>query len=106
MADSPEELGKHVRLYWIIGGILFFCTFLTVWVAKFADFGSHTANVIVGLLIATAKASLVALIFMHLNHEKNLIYTVLLYTFFFVTGMMLLFVIAQHDPVFYPGFNG
>ncbi len=105
MADTPEELAKHVKLYWIIGGVLFFCTFLTVWVAEYADFGSQAANITVGLLIAATKASLVGLIFMHLSNEKSLIYTILFYTFFFFLGMMILTIIALYDPVFFRGFN-
>ncbi len=38
------------------------------------------------LLVASVKASLVALIFMHLNHEKGLIYKMLVFTFFFASG--------------------
>ncbi|MEM9478997.1 MAG: cytochrome C oxidase subunit IV family protein [Verrucomicrobiota bacterium] len=104
MADSPEELQKHLKLYWIIGAVLFGCTFLTVGVT-YINFGSKAADITVGLLIALTKALLVALIFMHLNHEKSLIYTVLLYTFFFFAGMMVLFILALFDPVFFPGFN-
>ena len=40
--------------------------------ASYVDFGSSTVNVIVAMLIATLKASLVALIFMHLRHDKPL----------------------------------
>jgi cytochrome c oxidase subunit 4 len=34
------------------------------------NFGSPSANVVIAMAIATAKASLVALFFMHLRHEK------------------------------------
>lgn len=40
--------------------------------ASYVNFGSSTVNVIVAMLIATMKASLVALIFMHLRHDKPL----------------------------------
>lgn len=104
MADSPEALKRHLKLYTIIGLLLFFFTFFTVWIAT-VDLGSHTANVTVGLLIATVKACLVALIFMHLNHEKGLIYQILFYTFFFFLGMLALTILAFYDPVFFPGFQ-
>jgi len=70
MADSPEEIKKHLTLYKIIGGALFVCTVLTVAVAKieFLDFGERgfdAIDMIIGLLIAAFKATLVAAIFMH-----------------------------------------
>ncbi len=40
--------------------------------AAYVDFGSSTVNIIIAMLIATVKASLVALIFMHLRHDKAL----------------------------------
>ena len=40
--------------------------------AAYVDFGSSTVNIIIAMLIATFKASLVALIFMHLRHDKPL----------------------------------
>jgi len=40
--------------------------------ASYINFGSSTVNVIVAMLIATLKASLVALVFMHLRHDKPL----------------------------------
>jgi len=104
MADSPEAYKKHIKLYTIIGLLLFFFTAFTVWIAT-VDLGSHALNIGVGLLVATVKATLVALIFMHLNHEKGLIYQILIYTFFFFLGLMILTMLAHYDPVFYPGFQ-
>ena len=40
--------------------------------ASYVNFGSSTVNVIVAMLIATLKASLVALVFMHLRNDKPL----------------------------------
>ena len=50
-------------------------------------------------LIAVVKASLVALIFMHLNAEKSLIYKVLLFTVFFFFGLMFLSLFEVWDPI-------
>ena len=79
MADSVEEIKKAKRFYLVIFGALLFGTVLTVAVATVPalDVGGHgfdKADAILGLIIATVKASLVMLIFMHLNHEKPLIY--------------------------------
>ena len=84
--------------------ILFVFTGITVWIAT-VDLGSMTMNITVGLIIATFKATLVALIFMHLNHEKGLIYQILLYTFFFFLGLMVLTILTLYDPVFFSGFD-
>lgn len=89
MSDDHHDIAKHVRGYLIIGGVLLIGTILTVLVS-YVDFGNHALNVGVGLLIATAKASLVALYFMHLISERTLIYTVLGFTAFFFVGLMFL----------------
>ncbi|MAW10490.1 MAG: hypothetical protein DBX02_04445 [Verrucomicrobia bacterium] len=96
MADTPEEIQKHLKLYWKVGYALLFCTGLTVAVTWVTD------NIWVGLGIAAFKAGLVAVIFMHLNDEKPLIYKVLLYTVFFAIGMMFLTLLAMYDPIISP----
>ena len=48
-------------------------------------------------MIATVKASLVALFFMHLISEKQMIYTVLEFTAFFFIGLMAITLSAYHD---------
>ena len=99
MADSPEEIAKHVKTYMWVGAALFVGTVLTVVVAWI------TPSIIVGMAIACIKASLVALIFMHLNHERSMIYKILLFTFFFFLGLMILTVMALYDPVVMRDFN-
>ena len=99
MADSPEEIQKHVKTYMTVGAILFVCTVLTVVVAKI------TPSIIVGLGIASFKAGLVAFIFMHLNHERSMIYKILVFTFFFFLGQMVLTLMALYDPVLMRDFN-
>jgi hypothetical protein len=51
------------------------------------------------LLIASIKVSFVGLLFMHLNHERGLIYKVLFFTIIFSIAMMFLFVLAFLDPI-------
>jgi cytochrome c oxidase subunit 4 len=55
-------------LYWLIFGILICATFLTAWIAT-VDLGP--ANTIVALVIATTKATLVVLIFMHVKYTSE-----------------------------------
>lgn len=110
MADSPEEIKKSVRLYLIIGAILFVGTVLTVLVATVPalDVGGHGFDIwdmILGLAIATTKASLVAIIFMHLNHEKAWVYWLFGFGLFFGAVMVALLFLADGDPIHYDKFN-
>lgn len=71
MADHSES-SEHIvsgTLYWLVWAILIVATFLTAWIATI-DLGPF--NTVVALVIATGKASIVALIFMHVKytHEK------------------------------------
>lgn len=106
MADSIEEIQKAKKLYMFIGLLLFFFTIVTVAVAtvESLDFGEHgfdKHDAIIGLAIAAFKASLVMLIFMHLNHEKPLIY------FFYTLALLMAFFCmwligwSKSDPIQY-----
>lgn len=96
--DHPVDLAKNVRTYIKVGATLIAFTCIT-WGVSLIDFGSHAANLSIGLAIATFKVSLVGLIFMHLNHERPLIYKFLLFTAIFAAAMMFLFVLAYLDPI-------
>jgi cytochrome c oxidase subunit IV len=93
-----KEVMGSVKKYLSVGAVLFAGTVITVWCAG-RDFGSHHWNVAVGLIIATVKAAFVALIFMHLSHERSTIYKFLLFTVIFFAGMLFLFVLHHYDPI-------
>ena len=106
MADTVEEIRNAQKKYLLIGLILFVFTIVTVAVATvpWLDFGAHGfdgIDAVIGLLIASVKASLVSVIFMHLNHEKRTIY------FLIVLGVLMgLFLVvltgwAFDDPIEY-----
>jgi cytochrome c oxidase subunit 4 len=95
MSDHSDDISKHIRGYLIIGGTLIIGTILTV-LASRIDLGHHW-NIVLALVIATVKASLVALYFMHLISEKQMIYTVLSFTAFFFVGLMFLIIAASND---------
>tara|TARA_B100001996_G_scaffold369732_1_gene343424 strand:- start:781 stop:1062 length:282 start_codon:yes stop_codon:yes gene_type:complete len=59
--------------------ILMFLTFITVWIAQF-DFGA--LNVPIALLIASVKAGVVALYFMHLKYEDGMTWIFATYPIF------------------------
>jgi cytochrome c oxidase subunit IV len=77
---------------------LLFLTVVTVFVAGF-DFGN--INIVVAVAIATLKASLVVLIFMHLRHDKPVNAIIAISGFVFL-GLLLLFSLldieARNDP--------
>ena len=88
-AHSIEAVKKHVRQYLIIGVALMLGTALTVW-ASLINFGSREINIVVALVIATAKGFLVVGFFMHLLSEKKMIYSVMATTIFFFTALLYL----------------
>ena len=86
---TVEEMRHHIRRYLIVGVALAIGTALTVWASLF-NFGSREINIVVALIIASAKGFLVAGFFMHLISEKKMIYAVLAFTAFFFAGLMYL----------------
>ncbi len=110
MADSIEEVKKAKKLYMFIGLLLFFFTVITVMVAsvEWLDFGGHGfdgVDATIGLIIAAFKASLVMFIFMHLNHERPLIY--FLYGLGLVMAFFCIWLIgwSKSDPIQYGNSN-
>jgi caa(3)-type oxidase subunit IV len=103
MADSPAEIHKAVRKILLIGALLIFCTVVTVWLS-YVDFGSDHSNMFIGMALASVKAALVALIFMHLNHEARLVYKILAFTFAFCIALFVLFYFSNADPLVYAKF--
>ncbi len=101
---TPAESRKHVKAYMAVFLALIVGTFVTVAVAMipWLDLGEPGKSFLdysVGLLIAIVKASLVALIFMHLNHEKGMIYKIMLFTMCFAFVMMFLIVFSWWNPI-------
>lgn len=96
--DHDHDVSKHVKKYLLVGALLLTFTALTVFLS-YVNFGSHKANMAVGMVVATIKAGLVAAIFMHLNSERQLIYRVLIFTGFFVIALFWLTYLAWYDPI-------
>lgn len=93
----------HLGLYWGIGGLLIAFTAITVFLSYVnfdKMFGGHGWNMIIGMIVATFKVSLVGAIFMHLKGEKPTIWRFLYFTAFFFLGLFLLTAFAIGDPIF------
>ena len=88
MSHDTHDLAKAKKGYLIIGGALLFGTVVTVLVS-YVHLPLHYA-VMVALLIATVKATLVACYFMHLIDEKKMIYFVLSLAAMFFVAMVFL----------------
>lgn len=98
MTNSHADASSHVKMYMMVLAALLVGTVLTVLVAR-VDLGGST-NVIVALLIAGVKASLVASIFMHLKWESSgwIWWPLLLCAFFFLVLLLLPTIVMQDLP--------
>ncbi len=99
MHSDPAEVKKSVRSYITVFVMLMVFTVITVAAASF-HFAVPLA-ITIALVIATMKGSMVAGVFMHLSHEKQLIYGALLLTFMFFVMLLFLPVLAYMDRVKY-----
>ena len=96
-AHASDDISKHVKTYFMVFGALMVLTIITVGVS-YLHLPVHQA-IIVALFIATIKGSLVALFFMHLNHERKMIYWVLALTVVFFFVLMLVPISTNLDKI-------
>ena len=75
------------RMYFAVFGALMVLTVLTVWVAT-VDLGA--LNIVVALAIATSKALLVVLFFMHVRHSPPLTQVVIAAGFLWLIILLVL----------------
>lgn len=68
MVKGPKAHPHSVWLYWVVFGVLVLLTSATVSLAQF-DFGK--LNLVVTLLIAGTKATLIMGVFMHLAYDNK-----------------------------------
>jgi len=94
-----EDIHKHVRKYVVVFVALLALTLVTVAVS-YLDL-SKTGAIVVALIIATVKGSLVATYFMHLISEKRMIYMSLILTVVFFAVLMGLPLFHHADPIIY-----
>jgi len=99
MGDHAEH-SEHIvsaGLYWLIWAILIVCTVLTAWIAT-VDLGKF--NTVFALAIATFKASIVALIFMHVKYTSEKMTKAILISAVFWLLLLLVLSLADYSSRF------
>lgn len=86
---SEHAHNQSATIYIVILGALLVLTGVTVG-AAYVNFGSSSINLIIAVLIATVKATLVALFFMHLRHDPPINAIIFVSSLIFL-GLFLLF---------------
>jgi cytochrome c oxidase subunit 4 len=85
MAHTDHNHIVPLKVYYTIFALLMFCTYLTVQIAYF-DLGP--VNAIAALTIASFKATIVVLYFMHVKYSTRLTWLVALASIFWL-GILL-----------------
>ena len=98
-AHSDHDIKSHVRTYYMVFGTLMVLTLVTVGVSYLHL--SIPLAITVALIVAVIKGSLVALFFMHLSHERKLIYYVLALTVIFFIFLMFVPLFTNSDKITY-----
>ena len=96
-AHSADDVKKSVKTYFMIFGALMVLTIITVGVS-YVHLPIALA-VLVALVVATIKGSLVAMYFMHLLHERKVIYWVLMLTVIFFMFLMFVPLLTNLDKI-------
>jgi caa(3)-type oxidase subunit IV len=87
MHSDADSIKKSIRSYLMIGAALYVFTIITV-AANQIDLAVPFA-ITLALIIASIKGSMVAAVFMHLNHEKRWVYGSLILTVIFFAVLLL-----------------
>lgn len=96
-AHTPEEIRKEVRTYMMVFAALMLLTVVTVAVSYLRL--AIPVAVLVALVIATIKGGMVASFFMHLIHERRLIFWVLLLMVAFFVFLMFIPLLTSLDRI-------
>jgi cytochrome c oxidase subunit 4 len=98
MTDAhADDIRKEVKTYLMVFGALMVFTVITVAIS-YLHLAVHEA-IIIALAVATVKGSLVALYFMHLKHERHLVYYALALTVVFFVFLMVIPLVTNLDRI-------
>jgi len=84
---GPKPHTNPVYVYWLVFAALLFLTFITVFLARY-DFG--WLSLTITLLIASIKAGLVLMVFMHLWYDNKFYFLVISVSIVFLGIFLLL----------------
>ena len=93
-----HDVAAQVRGYLIVFGTLLVLTLITVGVS-YLDL-PEIETVVVALAIATTKASLVAMFFMHLKGERPMVTWPLALTAFLFVALLVSVLLSESDHLF------
>ena len=96
-AHANDDIRSHVKTYYMVFGALMVLTMITVGVSYLHL--SIPMAITVALAVALIKGSLVALFFMHMSHERKLIYYVLVLTVIFFVFLMFGPLVTNLDKI-------
>jgi cytochrome c oxidase subunit IV len=96
-ANTIEDIKKSVRTYVMVFAALMVLTLVTVGIS-YIHLPVHMA-IAAALVVATIKGSMVALFFMHLSHERKLIYYSLALTVVFFVFLMFIPLFTNMDRI-------
>lgn len=97
MSSDAESVKKSIRTYLMVGAALYVFTVITVAIDQV-----HLAvpfAITLALIVASMKGSMVAAIFMHLNHERWWVYGSLILTVVFFVAVMMLPILTTKDHI-------
>ena len=94
---AHDDIRSHVKTYYMVFGALMVLTIITVGVS-YLELATPLA-ITVALIVAVIKGSLVALFFMHLLHERKVIYWVLTLTVIFFVFLMFVPLFTNLDRI-------
>ena len=93
-----HDVAKQVRGYLVVFGTLLVLTLITVGVS-YLDL-PEAETVVVALIIATTKATLVAMFFMHLKGERRMVTWPLALTAFLFVALLGSLLMSEADHLF------
>ena len=97
MHGDSAEVKKSVRKYMMVGGALYVATVVTVGAASLQ--AGIAVGIVIALIIAAVKGSMVAAVFMHLSSENRWIYGSLILTAFFFLLLLLIPTLSGLDAI-------
>ncbi|MCA9015111.1 MAG: cytochrome C oxidase subunit IV family protein, partial [Planctomycetaceae bacterium] len=95
-AENPQSCHVHIVPVKVLIGVFLVLVFLTVVTVEAAKYDTGSLDVIVSMAIATAKASLVVFIFMHLWYDKPLNRIAFFFSLAFAAFFLCMILLDSH----------